>query len=128
MMGSYQMARTHRPSSKALIISALVVGTPSYTMALSGTDLYRICLESRKGSNSADLSCRFYIRGLIDGMIMGVAAEGNGVKVCFPDDGLDLDQGRLIIEKYLRDHPEQLNKEAGLLSGSALIDAFPCKP
>jgi hypothetical protein len=34
---------------------------------------------------------------------------------------------RIIVEKYLKDHPDQLDKEAGALVGLALHQAFPCK-
>jgi hypothetical protein len=34
---------------------------------------------------------------------------------------------RIIVEKYLKDHPDQLGKEAGALVGLALHQAFPRK-
>jgi hypothetical protein len=49
------------------------------------------------------------------------------VNTAHQKDGLSVDQGRLIIEKYLKEHPESLHEEAGLVAGPALLDAFPCK-
>jgi Rap1a immunity proteins len=95
--------------------------------ALTGTQLYQECLDKSKGFQ--DLACLSYVRGFVDGMFMGgaVAAQFAG-QYCPPKDGIDAIQARLIIEKYLRDHPENLHIEVGLLAGTALMAAFPCPP
>jgi Rap1a immunity proteins len=33
---------------------------------------------------------------------------------------------RLIVEKYLKGHPDQLKKQAGAFAGLALYQEFPC--
>jgi len=42
------------------------------------------------------------------------------------DAGIPVAHGRLILENYLRDHPEVLNEDGGYLFGFAMIDAFRC--
>jgi len=44
-----------------------------------------------------------------------------------PNEGVSHQQARLIIEKYLREHPEKLHKEAGFIAVEALVAAFLCK-
>src|SRR2546430_2631053 len=111
---------------KLALAVAVIAFAPIQTGALTGSELYRFCGESSKGSVQYT-SCIGYVRGFVDGMAMGTAAASNGVKVCLPDDGMDVEQGRLILEKYMREHPEELHKEAGLPFGAALIDAFRCR-
>jgi hypothetical protein len=59
-------------------------------------------------------------------MVMGNAAGKLG-KCCPPNGGVSVDQGRLIIEKYMRNNPETLHEQAGVVAGLALVQAFPCK-
>jgi len=48
-------------------------------------------------------------------------------KVCFPKSGIQNNQAVRIVEKYLRDHPEQLNDDQTLLTMLAFKVAYPCK-
>ncbi|HVA12647.1 MAG TPA: Rap1a/Tai family immunity protein, partial [Stellaceae bacterium] len=89
-----------------------------------GVQLYNFCLKN-DSQNVGNLTCTSYIRGFIDGMIMGTVADG---KFCLPESGVSEEQGRLIAEKYMKDHPEKLNLEAGYVVGFAMIAAFPCAP
>jgi hypothetical protein len=99
---------------------------PTTARALSGVQLYQFCIESSK-SSTAGISCEAYMRGFVDGMMMGSFADELH-HFCPPKGGVSVDQARLIVEKYLRDHPERLNREAGVLAGIALAAAFPCGP
>ena len=101
-----------------IAICLLLAATPAH--ALTGVQLYRNCIEAKQNSVQ-DLSCISYVRGFIDGMAMG----GKG-HFCPPDIGISTDRGRLVAEKYLRDHLEDLHIDAGLLLGSAFTKAFPC--
>jgi Rap1a immunity proteins len=67
-----------------------------------------------------------YIRGFVDGIAIGTAAAEVGA-LCAPDKGISPTQARLIFEKYVRDHPDRLSGEAGLVMGEALISTFPCR-
>ena len=92
--------------------------------ALSGGDLYKFCLASSKASEQ-ETACLSYIRGFVDGMLMGVASEKYSA-YCPPNSGVPMQQALLIVERYLREHPEKLHEEAGFVVGGALIEAFPC--
>ncbi len=46
--------------------------------------------------------------------------------VCVPDE-VTVGQITKVVVKYLKDHPEKLHLGAGLLTMTALKDAFPCK-
>ena len=67
------------------------------------------------------MSCDIYVRGFVRGMLTGDTAHGH---YCPPDEGLSVDQARLIAEKYLREYPEHQHKEAGLMVVVALVRAF----
>ena len=90
--------------------------------AFTGTELYQDCASAQKNSME-DLACISYVRGFIDGMVM---ARVGGKGFCPPERGILVDQGRRIAEKYLKDHPDDLYLEAGLVLGTAFIKAFPC--
>jgi hypothetical protein len=92
--------------------------------AMTGTELYTVC--SQRGKDTSSSLCGAYIHGFLDGMTMGYVAHDSVEKYCPPEDGIAITQGRLIIEKYLRDHPDKLNQDASLLAAFAMMDAFPC--
>jgi hypothetical protein len=94
-------------------------------VALSGTDLYRSCMDKKKGLG--DFMCIAYIHGFLDGMMFGhVIGKKLPTLYCPPKEGVSVDQGRLIVEKYLRDHPEKLHAQAGDQVASAMMEAFMC--
>ena len=106
---------------KAIGCFLLLVANPAH--ALTGLELYQSCIGAKDGA--PDIACLSYVRGFIDGMAFGGPA---GPYFCPPKDGIAADQGRLVAEKYLRDHPDSLYVEAGLLLGAAFLKAFPCEP
>ena len=116
-----------RPVCSILVASFIAAPLiPADAVALDGTQLYQSCRAKER--TTLDFVCVAYIHGFLDGMATGQATgEQNPPMYCPPKGGISVDQGRLIVEKYLRDHPEQLHKEAGLLAASALWDAFPCR-
>jgi hypothetical protein len=106
------------------IAASLAILSATSAEALTGAELYQECLDKSKGVE--EIGCASYIRGFVDGMLSGSAVERLAIKYCPPKKGTELIQARLIVEKYLREHPEKLHVQAGLLVGSALIAAFPC--
>ena len=107
-----------------VFVIVAVLTAPVSAGALSGVELYQSCQDKKRGVGN--IVCTAYIHGLVDGMTMGVASEKFPGKYCPPDSGISAPQARLIIEKFLRDHPERLHVEAGLVAGLAIIEAFPC--
>lgn len=102
----------------------LLVLSVSRASALSGLELHQYCHEKDQ-----EIACVAYIRGLLDGMQAGaVLAKASPPLYCPPHGGIPTDQGRLIVDKYFRDHPEELQEGAGPLVMAAIAKAFPCQP
>ena len=86
----------------------------------SGARLQGYC--SHPDDALQNLACASYIQGLLDGFEFGSLDI-----YCGPADGIPIAEGRPIIQKYMRDHPEILQKQAGEAAGKAIMEAFPCK-
>jgi hypothetical protein len=101
----------------------LILGAPAY--ALTGAQLYDLCTAPEK-RGWEDLSCETYVRGFVDGFIIAAVSADMGHKICIPNGGIPVTQGRLILEKALRDSPELLQEDGGYLFGYAMTKAFGC--
>jgi hypothetical protein len=115
-------------ASAASVAFVLAVFASPHAAAFTGTDLYQQCQDKKRGIR--DLLCIAYVRGFIDGITAGTAIprSRHASEFCLPEKvAISAEQARLIIEKYLRDHPEQLHEEAELLAATAIMLAFPCK-
>jgi hypothetical protein len=76
----------------------------------------------------ADVVCTGYVRGFIDGVLFGyVIGTKSPNLLCPPKAGISAVQGRLIVKKYLKEHPETLHEDAGSLVATAFVDAFRCR-
>ncbi len=75
----------------------------------------------------AEISCTSYLQGFVDGFSLEQARADAGLPpFCFPLGSVSVTQARLIVQRYLKDHPWNLHKDAGFLISMALVDAFPC--
>jgi hypothetical protein len=108
----------------AVIVGLFATWMAEPANAFTGAEFYRAC--AGKGRVTSDVSCKAYTRGFVDGMTMGAATGKTAAKFCPPKGGISDEQSRLDIERYLKDHPEDLHDEAGLMAGVALLQAFPC--
>lgn len=63
--------------------------------------------------------CLGYLRGFVDGALLKPG-------LCLPDEPLQAGQLQQIFMKFLRDHPEKLNRSTGSAVMLALYAAFPC--
>jgi hypothetical protein len=84
----------------------------------TGMDLQQWC----SGGGADGLRCMTFIFGFISGL--SYAADGK--VLCVPDD-LTAGQSALIVQKWMRDHPEELNRSMGIVAGRALSAAYACK-
>ena len=138
----------------ALALSAIYC-LPVYAQSLwvSGNDFLRLC-EAPKGEY--EIACGYWLLGVQHGMQLedqfrpehkNSSAEdavaktrqaqltklGIGPSVSFPVGNLCLAdsvtnaQIKLVVIKYMKDHPTQLNTHAGLLVVAALKDAWGCR-
>lgn len=108
------------------VILAVLTTIPIRADGLDGTRLYQIC-EHHNDDAPESIVCSYYIKGLIEGMLFGSITARETVGYCPPKEGLSTEQGRLIIEKYMRDNPRLLNEQASVIAGAAMLLAFPCK-
>jgi hypothetical protein len=117
----------HRKIAVCLGAALFLVIAISESYALTGAELYQFCTQAR--DSSGYLSCNAYVRGFADGIFLADIMAGKGKRLCTPVAGSAIEhtQARLIIEKYLRNHPEFLHEQAGYLAALALYDAFECK-
>jgi hypothetical protein len=106
------------------LMGAVLMVLPSEAGALTGAELLRFCRQEK--TTRGNLACLTYTRGFIDGFVSATIAANKNARACIPSDGISAEQGRLIIESYLRDNPETLQMEAGNLAMAAMIAAFRC--
>jgi hypothetical protein len=107
----------------AVVCVALLIATPAHS--LTGAELYEGCSQRQEQMKS--MLCDAYISGFIDGVVNGHFAEAYGNKLCNVEEGIEVTQGRLIIEKYMQDNPQYLHMQARFVAGRALQSAFGCK-
>lgn len=115
-----------KSAARLLLLCLLGVALSPPASAYSGAELYQSCSNGDAGS-ADNLACAAYVRGFVDGMIMGYTAHGTVRGYCPPVSGISVTTGRAIIEKYLREHPEKRKTDASILAGLALSEAYPCK-
>jgi hypothetical protein len=95
-----------------------------------GNDFLKFCERNKAGSNA----CTFYIVGWRDAFYAATIFRYGTKKIeqnpkmgiCIPD-GVQREQMKKVLLKYLRDHPEKLHETTGLLVLKAMHEAFPCR-
>ncbi len=110
-----------------LAISAVV---PRAAEALTGLELLRQC-EGRSPQGLEALGpilCATYLSGILDGYQVRTMEAGVGRQaLCPPAAGIENEQSKLIVEKWLRDHPDALGEPARVPAIVAIAQAFPCR-
>jgi hypothetical protein len=110
------------------ILMCLVLAYPAKAQnpELTAQNLYDMCSDN---SQHAKTLCETWIYGFARGMQFSeqVQKSKHLSPVTCLSEKLTGEQARLIIEKYMRDHPERLHFPAAIIAGFALDFAFPCK-
>lgn len=88
----------------------------------TGIEFGELCASSE---TSVRLACSSFIKGLITGLYLSRSLSSAGITYCLPDI-FGVPQALLIIQKFMRDHPEMLHQDFGSLATTALVQAFPC--
>lgn len=113
----------------ALLCASLLLG-PRPVSALTGMELLRRC-EGRapQGMESlGEILCVTYLSGLVDGYLVGtIPLDMSRRPLCPPAQGIQNEQMMLIVAKWLRDNPGELNNDARVSAVLALAKAFPCR-
>ncbi len=100
---------------------------------LDSTYLFQACRAAVKQFDDEKISaeeasdagfCGGYIIGIADGL--QIAVERKKVKICVPH-GVTGEQTARIVEKYLRENPQELHKPMRTNAIAAFSKAFPCK-
>jgi Rap1a immunity proteins len=91
--------------------------------SLSGIKLERLCNDVV--GSSQDNLCVAYIIRVTQGIALGMSEAKREHVYCVPD---NVSGGKIreIVQKYLRDHPENLDLPAQMLIALAIHMAFPC--
>ena len=100
------------------ILACLVIACPAEDF--TGAGLQSAC------SDNQDI-CDFWITGSLLGAFGSrTSQQGNLTPVSCPPGGTTRLQARLIVEKYMRDHPDELRLPAQDIVFAASQLAFPC--
>jgi hypothetical protein len=102
------------------ILALLVLGLGAVSSAqdgLTGIQLYQFC-------QAKDPKCELFLGVIVPGLNK-YQSDRNLKTFCLPTPFTML-QARLVIDKYMREHPEQLHVPADWVVALALATAFPC--
>jgi len=107
----------------SLLGALLVAGLPAATPARAQTamDYYSQCSNGMTAGVLNRGYCHSYVTGLVNGLI----ASGSGL-ICLPQ-GVTDTQLVMIVQNFMRSHPERLNQSATAVIGQAVTRAFPCR-
>ena len=102
------------------ILTCLLIACPAKA-DFTGPDLQSAC------TNNQDI-CDFWITSFLLGAFgsQAIAQQGNFAPISCPPGGTTRSQARFIVEKYMRDHPENLHLPAKDIVFAAAELAFPC--
>jgi hypothetical protein len=110
-----------------ILLSSAIIASPTHSKEvvvsdIHGNDLLRLC-NSHDGTSEAEF-CSGFLIGIRDGVVL--ATELRSVKRIF-EMPLEVKQEQLkdVVVKYLKEHPEEHHKPAGMLVIFALSHAFP---
>jgi hypothetical protein len=98
--------------------------TAGNARAFTANEFSVLCADNSKSGGAE--ACAYYIAGVADGLSIGHAGANQGISYCVPE-GVNSRQIRLIVEKYMRDHPDRLHLDSAVVVTFALWDAFRCK-
>jgi hypothetical protein len=106
----------------AVALTFLVLVSPAKAQ-FTADQLYKLCTT---GDPEGETICRNWVSGFTEGMMNSQTREQKNIPPpCFPN-GVTADEAILIVKKFMQEHPQDLHAEAGVISGLALLQAFPC--
>ena len=105
--------------------------------AVTGQELLHRCNASEKSLDGKEklggdemldaMWCMGYMSGLLDGFSVNDYKVGDARVMCVPEEGVTRTQALLIVNRWLRGHPEALPKNGRRGALLALAAAYPCK-
>jgi hypothetical protein len=113
-----------RRRTLAAVATSILISGPAPASEFTGNKLQAHCADQ---SDTGRLICVFFLQGLVAGIEAGDGSKQKDPRIwCFPE-GATLKQGRLVVEKYMRENPQMLHQDAAVVAVSALMLAFPCR-
>jgi Rap1a immunity proteins len=98
----------------------LILAFPAEAEFMDGYELLQKCRLAE-----TEVTCLGYIEGCVDGLNSASRALISTMMLCLPE--IKLGQARLIVQRHLERHPQDLHKPAADLVLVGLSQAFPCK-
>jgi hypothetical protein len=104
-------------------VLVLLLGTRARaeSLTLDGHKLLRNCEITVTAKRAW---CSGYLYGMLDMQSLDVTVPLSA-PLCIPQ-GVTTEQGRRVLVKYLRAHPDELHNRANVLTYHAFKEAFPC--
>lgn len=118
-----------RVAALVAAVVCLIHGTAS-AEALRGDQLLMMLTDESSSGMQANVNryrAMGYIQGLLDSYAVFSARDPSLDVYCMPEQGVSSAQARILIVKWLKEHPKRLHEQARLLVFHALADAFPCR-
>lgn len=106
----------------AIVTTILLATTPLQASAKTGLEILEAIEKSKDMRNMMHL----YLMGVTDGLHRATIAFNEDAILCIPGDATNK-QMALIVEKYLKENPEELHEDIVTLAYYAMIDAYPCE-
>lgn len=92
---------------------------------LLGGALEKMC---RAKSGSDDLLCTSYLRGSLDGLVLGQGSVTAGeTSFCLPEDGVTISDVRDTFLHFVAEDETRRSDIAGILLLESLEESFPCQ-
>ena len=117
-----------RVAGTAAVMTSLICG-PAVAETLRGDQLLMLLTDESASGMQANVNryrAMGYIQGLLDSYAVFSARDSSLKIYCMPEQGVSSAQARILIVKWLKEHPERLHEQARLLVFHALAEAFPC--
>ena len=118
-----------RTAAMAAVIVSLI-GSFAFAETLRGDQLLIMLTDDSSSGMQANVNryrAMGYIQGLLDAYTVFSTRDPSLNVFCMPDQGVSTAQARILIVKWLREHPKRLHEQARLLVFHALSEAFPCR-
>jgi hypothetical protein len=101
-----------------LVLATLAAHRADAQNLSTAGDLQTLCAKPDQ-----ERACSAYALGYAEGV---TAANKENVTICVPK-GVGGRELRLVMDKYLKDHPEQLHEKVSVVLGAAFAGAYPCQ-
>ena len=118
-----------RVAAMAVVMVSLICSSAS-AETLRGDQLLLMLTEDSSSGMQANVNryrAMGYIQGLLDSYTVFSTRDPSLDIFCMPEQGVSTAQARILIVKWLKEHPKRLHEQARLLVFHALAEAFPCR-